>query len=166
MLRRVIEYESEIIEYVDRDIVLVLHLKFVDIVDKNPTARDVLAIPVSSVVSECAFSNGGCILDSFRSSLTPKLVQDLVCLQDWLRSEPQPINIEEDLDFLEQLEQDFIMPRLHGSNARSPVWNHYEKLKEKEDGSWTVKCIHCGRITYYHSYNTGTASDYLLKEAC
>ncbi|KAH0781057.1 hypothetical protein KY290_000655 [Solanum tuberosum] len=105
MLRRVIEYESEIIEYVDRDIGLVLHLKFVDIMDKNPTARDVLAIPVSSVASECAFSNGGCILDSFRSSLTPKLVQDLVCLQEWLRSEPQPINIEEDLDFLEQLEQ-------------------------------------------------------------
>uniref|UniRef100_M1DL36 Fatty oxidation complex alpha subunit n=1 Tax=Solanum tuberosum TaxID=4113 RepID=M1DL36_SOLTU len=68
-------------------------------------ARDVLAIPVSSVASECAFSTGGRILDSFRSSLTPKLVQALVCLQDWLRSEPQPISIEEDLDFLEQLEE-------------------------------------------------------------
>jgi len=56
-------------------------------------ARDVLAIPVSSVASECAFSTGGHILDSFRSSLTPKLVQALVCLQDWLRSEPQPISI-------------------------------------------------------------------------
>ncbi|XP_019239956.1 PREDICTED: zinc finger BED domain-containing protein RICESLEEPER 2-like [Nicotiana attenuata] len=33
-------------------------------------ARDVLAIPISSVVSECAFSTGGRILDSFRSSLT------------------------------------------------------------------------------------------------
>ena len=57
-------------------------------------ARDVF--PVSSVASECAFSTGGCILDSFRSSLTPRLVQALVCLQDWLRSEPQPISIEED----------------------------------------------------------------------
>uniref|UniRef100_A0A3Q7JAV0 HAT C-terminal dimerisation domain-containing protein n=1 Tax=Solanum lycopersicum TaxID=4081 RepID=A0A3Q7JAV0_SOLLC len=36
-------------------------------------ARDVLAIPVSSVASMCAFSNGGIILDSFWSSLTPKL---------------------------------------------------------------------------------------------
>ena len=68
-------------------------------------ARDVLSIPVSSVASECGFSTGGRILDSFRSSLTPKLVQALVCLQDWLRSEPQPISIEEDLDFLEQLEE-------------------------------------------------------------
>ena len=68
-------------------------------------AQDVLAIPVSSVASECAFSTGGRILDSFRSSLTPKLVQALVCLQDWLWSEPQPISIEEDLDFLEQLEE-------------------------------------------------------------
>uniref|UniRef100_A0A3Q7JK04 BED-type domain-containing protein n=1 Tax=Solanum lycopersicum TaxID=4081 RepID=A0A3Q7JK04_SOLLC len=121
-------------------------------------ARDVLSIPVSSVASECAFSTGGRILDSFRSSLTPKLVQALVCLQDWLRSEPQPISIEEDLDFLEQLEEDFIMPQLHGSNARSPIWNHYEKLEEKEDGSWTVKCIHCGRVAYYHSHYNGTAS--------
>ncbi|XP_070052683.1 zinc finger BED domain-containing protein RICESLEEPER 2-like [Nicotiana tomentosiformis] len=37
-------------------------------------ARDVLAISISSVESECAFSTGGRILDSFRSSLTPKLV--------------------------------------------------------------------------------------------
>lgn len=43
-------------------------------------ARDVLAIPISSVASECTFSTGGRILDSFRSSLTPKLVQTLVCL--------------------------------------------------------------------------------------
>ncbi|XP_075074700.1 zinc finger BED domain-containing protein RICESLEEPER 2-like [Nicotiana tabacum] len=53
-------------------------------------ARDVLSIPISSVASECAFSTGGRILDSFRSSLTPKLVEVLLCLQDWLRSEPLP----------------------------------------------------------------------------
>ncbi|XP_047267582.1 zinc finger BED domain-containing protein RICESLEEPER 2-like [Capsicum annuum] len=53
-------------------------------------ARDVLSFPISSVASECTFSTGGRILDSFRSSLTPKLVQTLVCLQDWIRSESQP----------------------------------------------------------------------------
>uniref|UniRef100_A0A3Q7FHP9 HAT C-terminal dimerisation domain-containing protein n=1 Tax=Solanum lycopersicum TaxID=4081 RepID=A0A3Q7FHP9_SOLLC len=99
-------------------------------------ARDVLAIPVSSVASECASSTAG-------SSLTPRLVIAPVCLQIWIHSEPQPINS--------------IMPRLHGSNARSLFWNHYEKLEENEDGSWTLKCIHCG-CAYYHSHNIGTAS--------
>ncbi|KAH0743222.1 hypothetical protein KY290_031215 [Solanum tuberosum] len=68
-------------------------------------ARDVLVIPISSVASVCAFSTGGRILDSFRSSLTPKLVQTLMCLQDWIRSESRPISVEEDIDVLEQLEK-------------------------------------------------------------
>ncbi|KAM3320300.1 hypothetical protein P3S67_007500 [Capsicum chacoense] len=67
-------------------------------------ARDVLDIPISSVESECAFSTGGRVIDLFRSSLTPKLVQSLICLQDWLITESTPINIEEDLEYLEQLE--------------------------------------------------------------
>ncbi|XP_055814515.1 uncharacterized protein LOC129884200 [Solanum dulcamara] len=50
-------------------------------------ARDTLAVPVSSIASESAFNTGGCLLDSFRSSLTPNLVQALVCLQDWFRRE-------------------------------------------------------------------------------
>ncbi|KAM3324154.1 hypothetical protein P3S67_005305 [Capsicum chacoense] len=67
-------------------------------------ARDVLAIPISSVTSACACSTGGQVIDPFRSLLTPKLVQSLICLQDWLRSESTPVNIEVDLEYLEQLE--------------------------------------------------------------
>ena len=65
--------------------------------------RDVLVILISCVASECAFSTAGRVLDQFRSSLTPKIVQSLICVQDWLRSESFPINIEEDLEYLEQL---------------------------------------------------------------
>ncbi|KAH0657808.1 hypothetical protein KY289_026556 [Solanum tuberosum] len=67
-------------------------------------ARDVLAIPMSSVASECAFSTGGRILDPFRSSLTLKCVQCLICVQDWLRQETKPICVEESLEFLEKIE--------------------------------------------------------------
>nr|XP_033515816.1 uncharacterized protein LOC108947674 [Nicotiana tomentosiformis] len=68
-------------------------------------ARDVLAIPISSIASESAFSVGGHILDPFRSLLTPRLVQALVFVQDWLQNEStSPVKIEEDLDNLEQLE--------------------------------------------------------------
>ncbi|KAG5540906.1 hypothetical protein RHGRI_020970 [Rhododendron griersonianum] len=49
-------------------------------------ARDVLAMPVSTVASESAFSTGGRILDPFRSSLSLSMVETLVCTQNWLLS--------------------------------------------------------------------------------
>jgi hypothetical protein len=45
-------------------------------------ARDILAIHISTVASEFAFSNRGCILDPFRSSLSPLTVDALICTQD------------------------------------------------------------------------------------
>ncbi|XP_073134411.1 zinc finger BED domain-containing protein RICESLEEPER 3-like [Henckelia pumila] len=69
-------------------------------------ARDVLAIPISTVASESTFSIGGRVLDCFRSSLTLMVVESLICTQDWLRSFPIPINVEESLEDVEKLERD------------------------------------------------------------
>ncbi|XP_020252223.1 zinc finger BED domain-containing protein RICESLEEPER 2-like [Asparagus officinalis] len=71
--------------------------------------RDVLAVPISTVASESAFSIGGRVLDPFRSLLTPRMVQTLVCTSDWLRNllatpGSRKICFEEDLDALEKLD--------------------------------------------------------------
>jgi hAT family C-terminal dimerisation region len=50
------------------------------------------------------FSTCGHILDAFRSSLTSKIAQSLMCSEDWLRS-TCPVGVEENLEVLDQLEQ-------------------------------------------------------------
>jgi hypothetical protein len=47
-------------------------------------ARDFLAIPLSTVSSESAFSLGGRIHGESKSSLTPEMLEALVCGIDWL----------------------------------------------------------------------------------
>ncbi|CAN0826992.1 Zinc finger BED domain-containing protein RICESLEEPER 2 [Linum grandiflorum] len=59
-------------------------------------AKDILAVPISSVASESAFSNGGRVLDNFRSSLLPTIVEALICTEDWLRNPDDTSNDEED----------------------------------------------------------------------
>ena len=58
---------------------------------KHPTlaamARDILAIQVSSVTSERAFSASGRVLDDRRTSLKPETLEMCVCFKDWLDAE-------------------------------------------------------------------------------
>ena len=48
--------------------------------------KDILAIPISIVASESAFSTKGRIIDKYRSSLTPTMIEALICTENWLQS--------------------------------------------------------------------------------
>ncbi|KAJ4797020.1 HAT dimerization [Rhynchospora pubera] len=57
---------------------------------------------VSTVPSESAFSTGGRILDPFRSSLSPKTVEALVCGQNWLRSSGIKYDLRTEMEDVEK----------------------------------------------------------------
>ncbi|KAM5559354.1 hypothetical protein ABKV19_020819 [Rosa sericea] len=58
---------------------------------KYPTlariAKEILAILVSTIASESSFSTSERIIDPYCSSLSPRMVEALICSQNWLRSE-------------------------------------------------------------------------------
>lgn len=68
-------------------------------------ARDVLSILVSTVASEPAFSTGGRILDSYRSSLSPKTVETLICTQQWIQSRSKECKVQDYLEKIQKNEQ-------------------------------------------------------------
>ncbi|XP_027114057.1 zinc finger BED domain-containing protein RICESLEEPER 2 isoform X1 [Coffea arabica] len=70
--------------------------------DLSKLARDILCVPVSTVASESAFSLGGRILDQFRSSLSPQIVEALVCTKDWLFGDKSEGSLNMNLEDLTQ----------------------------------------------------------------
>jgi hypothetical protein len=66
-------------------------------------ARDILAILVSTVSSESAFSTRGRVLNSFRSSLNLSTVEALICTQNWIKS-PKVVDLESELVEVEKIE--------------------------------------------------------------
>ncbi|XP_057965406.1 zinc finger BED domain-containing protein RICESLEEPER 2-like [Malania oleifera] len=52
--------------------------------NRSETSTSTGQVPISTVALESAFSTSGCVLDTFRSSSTPKIVQALICTQDWI----------------------------------------------------------------------------------
>ena len=65
-----------------------------------------MAIPVSIVAFESAFSTGSRVLDPFRRSLAPKTMEALICAQNWLKNPSKPTNLPEAMNEVESLEQD------------------------------------------------------------
>jgi hypothetical protein len=49
-------------------------------------AKDIFAIPVTTVASESAFSISGRKVNEHRSHLTSRMLEILMCYQDWLRN--------------------------------------------------------------------------------
>ena len=67
-------------------------------------ARDIFAVPVSTVPLESCFSSANMILSDKRSKLGPHVFERLVCLKDWIRAQermqhvPQPTSSEADTE--------------------------------------------------------------------
>ncbi|TYK27859.1 zinc finger BED domain-containing protein RICESLEEPER 3-like [Cucumis melo var. makuwa] len=70
-------------------------------------ARDILAILVSTVASESAFSTRGRVVDLSRCSLAPKTVEALICTQNWLNSDPIHLQVQHELEEASKFEEGF-----------------------------------------------------------
>jgi hypothetical protein len=88
-------FKFELDRYLDEE--LVTNSKTFNVLDwwkvagtRYPTlrriARDIYAIPVTTVASESAFSTSGRVLSEHRSRLTSKMLEALMCSQDWIRN--------------------------------------------------------------------------------
>jgi hypothetical protein len=89
-------YKSELERYIE-DGLVPLDTKGFNVLDwwkvagsRYPTlrriAKDIYAIPITTVASEAAFSTSGRVLSDHCSSLTPQMIEALMCSQDWFRN--------------------------------------------------------------------------------
>nr|KAJ0191176.1 hypothetical protein LSAT_V11C800401110 [Lactuca sativa] len=73
-------------------------------------ARDILSILVSTVAFESAFSNGGRVLNQYRSSLKHDIVEAIICTKDWLfgTKGDEELSLEELTDDVMQMDNNHI----------------------------------------------------------
>ena len=69
----------------------------------SQVARNIYSISILTVPFKSAFSTGGHVLDSFRSSLTTQTAKALICDQNWIQSKPlddmtKEIDEDEEID--------------------------------------------------------------------
>ncbi|KAH9687521.1 hypothetical protein KPL70_014804 [Citrus sinensis] len=126
-------------------------------------ARDILAMPVSTVASESAFSTGGRVLDPHRCSLSTRTVEALICTQNWLRS--TPINLDEAIDEIEHIEIDVWIGyglsqiRIRSTDdvaaselAEGSINKQNVKAAVKTDGGWTHNDENNKMDGYFYGY--------------
>ncbi|KAH9604357.1 hypothetical protein KSS87_007609 [Heliosperma pusillum] len=101
--------------------------------------KDVLAMPIT-VSFESAFSTGGRVLDSFRTSLTVALI----CCQDWIRKSQDALILEERLADFEAIEE-----RQYNTLVR---WSNVN-VRETRVRSWVRMrpccCIRCDTMSSF-----------------
>ncbi|WOL16645.1 Myb family transcription factor [Canna indica] len=76
-------------------------------------SQEIFAIPIFTVTSESTFSTGGRVLDEFRSSLAPSMVEGLICLQDWIRLRKEK-QVVDDLEEKLEIERSEMEQSCHG----------------------------------------------------
>ncbi|KAL4583219.1 hypothetical protein LXL04_007786 [Taraxacum kok-saghyz] len=72
----------------------------------SSVVKDILANPVSAVASEYAFSTSGRVVDDFRSNFGVKIVEALICTEDWLRASNVCIDLEQLLEDVKNMRND------------------------------------------------------------
>ena len=75
-------------------------------------AKDVLAVPASTVPSESAFSTGGRIIDPLRCSLSTSTVEALICTQSWLHTSQDKVGareVAEDIQIYEEIREGIVL---------------------------------------------------------
>ncbi|KAL6554443.1 hypothetical protein OROMI_020116 [Orobanche minor] len=81
-----------------------------DPIEKSQGSKFDISIRVSTVASESCFITGKRVIDPYRSSMTPKIVEALIYFQNWLKSD-NIIGLEyfptiEEVEFYETIEKE------------------------------------------------------------
>lgn len=91
--------------------------------------NDILAIPCSTVASKNTFSLSKRVVDPCKSSLTPKMVEALVCISDWLSTDQpnfykEPTKEELELyQSCEELKREIVARSLGASPLNLIIYN-------------------------------------------